>query len=38
MRENFYIIYLSECRCKDVYHKALIYCFGLNRDTRENIK
>lgn len=28
--------YLSKCRYKDVYHKALIYCLGIDRDTREN--
>lgn len=34
--ENFYYTYLPKCRYQDVYHKALVYCFGIDRDTREN--
>lgn len=38
MHEEFYQFYLPKCRYPDVYHKALIYCLGVNRDTRENIE
>ena len=38
MHKEFYMLYLPECRYQDVYHKALIYCLGLNRDTRENVE
>lgn len=38
MHEKFYQFYLPKCRYPDVYHKALIYCLGVNRDTRENIE
>ena len=34
--ENFYYTYLPKCRYQDVYHKALVYCLGIDRDTREN--
>ena len=36
--ENFYKTYLPKCRYQDVYHKALVYCLGIDRDTRDNIK
>lgn len=32
--ENFYWDYLAKCRCQDVYHKALVYCLGIDNDTR----
>lgn len=32
--ENFYQKYLQKCRYQDVYHKALVYCLGIDRDTR----
>ena len=35
--ERFYKAYLQKCRCQDVYHKALVYCFGIDRDTRVNV-
>lgn len=35
--KDFYDVYLPRCRCQDVYHKALIYCLGLNADTRGSI-
>ena len=35
--EKFYMEYLPKCRYQDVYHKALVYCLGIDRDTRENI-
>ena len=36
-KKNFYKEYLQKCRYQDVYHKALIYCLGISRDTRENV-
>lgn len=33
----FYMKNLSKCRCQDTYHEALIYCLGINRDTRKHI-
>ena len=35
--EKFYWFYFSKCRFLDVYHAALIYCLGIDRDTREHI-
>ena len=35
--EDFYNEHLNKVRCKDVYHKALCYCLGINNDTRRNI-
>lgn len=35
--EQFYCEYLQKCRYQDVYHKALVYCLGIDRDTREHI-
>ena len=36
--EKFYKAYLPKCRYQDVYHKALVYCLGIDRDTRDSIK
>ena len=36
--EKFYLTYLPKCRYQDVYHKALVYCLGIDKDTRNNIK
>ena len=36
--ENFYRKYLPKCRYQDVYHKALVYCLGIDRDTRDHVK
>lgn len=36
--EKFYREYLPQCRYQDVYHKALVYCLGINRDTRDHVK
>ena len=33
---EFFMEYLQKCRHQDVYHKALIYCLGIDRDTREH--
>ena len=35
--EEFYLEHLLKCRYQDGYHKALIYCLGINRDTREHV-
>ena len=35
--EKFYYEKLELVRHKDVYHKALIYCLGINSDTRNNV-
>ena len=32
--KEFYLEYLPKCRWKDVYHEALVYCLGIDRDTR----
>ena len=32
--EKFYMEYLEKCRYQDVYHQALVYCLGIDRDTR----
>ncbi|MDY4404108.1 DUF6075 family protein, partial [Blautia sp.] len=33
---KFYMEHLPKCRYQDVYHKALVYCLGMNPDTRNN--
>lgn len=35
--KEFYTKYLQKCRYQDEYHKALVYCLGIDRDTRDNI-
>lgn len=35
--KKFYMEYLPKCRYQDVYHKALVYCLGLNSDTRDHV-
>ncbi|MFR5631512.1 MAG: DUF6075 family protein [Monoglobales bacterium] len=35
--EEFYKQYLPKCRYRDTYHSALLYCLGVNADTRRNI-
>lgn len=35
--EKFYKDYLPRCRWQDVYHKALVYCLGIDRDTRDHV-
>lgn len=34
---EFYMKYLPKCRYQDVYHKSLVYCLGLNSDTRDHV-
>ena len=36
--EMFYRNFLQNCKSKDVYHKALAYCLGINGDTRRNVE
>lgn len=31
--QNLYQEYLLRCRYQDVYHKALVYCLGIDGDT-----
>ena len=35
--KKFYIDHMTKCRYQDVYHKALVYCLGIDRDTREHV-
>lgn len=35
--EKFFWTYLQKCRYQDVYHLALVYCLGIDRDTRAHI-
>jgi hypothetical protein len=35
--EKFYNEYLQKCQYQDVYHKSLIYCIGIDRDTRAHV-
>ena len=35
-QKNFITPICQRCRYQDVYHKALVYCLGIDRDTREN--
>ncbi len=32
--KDFYRDFLPKCRYQDEYHRALVYCLGLSRDTR----
>ena len=34
---KFYEEYLQKCRYQDAYHKALVYCLGINADTRNHV-
>ena len=35
--KDFYLKYLEKCRYQDVYHKALVYCLGIDKDTRSHV-
>ncbi len=35
---KFFLTYLPKCRYGDVYHVALVYCLGVDADTRRNVK
>ena len=34
---DFYKECLQKCRYQDVYHKELVYCLGIDQDTRVNV-
>lgn len=34
---RFFLTYLPKCRYADVYHAALVYCLGIDEDTRKNV-
>jgi len=34
---KFYEKFLQKCRSRDVCHKALVYCLGIDEDTRNHI-
>lgn len=36
--EAFFRTRCRECRHQDVYHQALVYCLGIDRDTREHVE
>lgn len=36
--EAFFRTQCRKCRFQDVYHKALVYCLGIDRDTREHVE
>ena len=36
--EVFYREWMPQCRYQDVYHKALVYCLGLDEGTRDNVE
>lgn len=35
--KEFYLTFLPQCRYQDVYHRALVYCLGIDRDTRDHV-
>ncbi|MEY8391446.1 DUF6075 family protein [Lachnospiraceae bacterium 45-W7] len=35
--KKFFKSNLQKCRYQDVYHMALVYCLGIDRDTRVNV-
>lgn len=35
--KRFFLTYLPKCRYGDVYHAALVYCLGIDEDTRKNV-
>lgn len=35
---DFYEKMIKKCRCQDVYHQALVYCLGIDRDTRAAVE
>ncbi len=36
LHKDFYTEHLQKCRHQDVYHKALVYCLGIDSDTRKH--
>ena len=35
--KRFFLEYLPKCRYSDVYHEALVYCLGIDEDTRKYV-
>lgn len=35
--EDFYVKHLPKCRYQDEYHKALVYCLGIDGNTRTQV-
>ena len=35
--KRFFLTYLPKCRYGDVCHAALVYCLGIDEDTRKNV-
>lgn len=35
--KEFFEKYLQQCRSKDTYHASLIYCLGIDSDTRSHV-
>jgi len=35
--KEFYSRYIQKCGCQDSCHRALVYCLGVDRDTRKHI-
>ena len=35
--KDFYIRYIQKCKVQDECHRALVYCLGINADTRKNV-
>ena len=35
--KDFFVRSLKRCRYQDVYHAALVYCLGIDRDTRDHV-
>lgn len=35
--KRFFLAYLPKCRYADVYHTALVYCMGIDEDTRKYV-
>mgnify|MGYP007033825868 FL=1 len=35
--KEFFVQALRRCRYQDVYHAALVYCLGIDRDTRDHV-
>lgn len=35
--QRFYKEYIEKCQPQDTYHQALVYCLGIDQDTRKHI-
>ena len=36
--KEFYSQYIQKCGCKDSHHRALLYCLGIDDNTRKHIQ